>query len=152
MHLLARRMACSCDSRDRIMNGREVSILGGNPILNSKSSETERSSGILNSSCTWAKRTRYSEGIEERNSGRNISFPVTWSSLTLLTSPAPCRNCQNPDERILGLEQEVLLHVLQDLHCGRRAFTTTTREWTATPGEQGEVCTQHIQEHRETKK
>ena len=34
MHLLARMRACSSDSRDRIMNGREVSIFGGNSIVN----------------------------------------------------------------------------------------------------------------------
>ena len=58
MHLLARMRACSSDSRDRIMNGREVSMFLGNPIVNLWSSETERSSGILNSSCTWAKRAK----------------------------------------------------------------------------------------------
>jgi len=34
MHLLARMRACSSDSKERIMNGREVSIFGGNPIVN----------------------------------------------------------------------------------------------------------------------
>ena len=52
MHLLARMRACSSDSNDKIINGREVSIFGENPILNLKTSETERSSGTLNSSCT----------------------------------------------------------------------------------------------------
>lgn len=58
MHLFASMKACSSDSKDRIINGREVSISGGKPILNPWSSDMERSSGILNSSCTWAKRTR----------------------------------------------------------------------------------------------
>jgi len=34
MHLLARMRACSFDSKDRIMNGREVSMFGGSPIVN----------------------------------------------------------------------------------------------------------------------
>jgi len=34
MHLLARVRACSSDSRDRIMNGRDASIFGGSPIVN----------------------------------------------------------------------------------------------------------------------
>ena len=78
-------------------------------------------------------------------------FDRHFTSDTTVERPTSPPSLPDPDERILGLEQEVLLYVLQDLYCGRRAFAATTREWTATQGKQGKVCTRSVQDQRETK-
>ncbi len=63
MHLLASMRACFSLSSPKIMNGLETSADAGSPpgktigIL--YSSDTESSSGIRNSSCTWAKTKMY---------------------------------------------------------------------------------------------